>query len=155
MPNLRLTALLLWAVATPAAAEQPCKVISVSDGDTITALCQDNERLKIRLAEIDAPEKAQPFGMRSKQSLSDMCFGKQVEIAKQARDRYGRTVARIQCDGTDANAEQVRRGMAWVYDKYVKDRSFYHLQDQAKAEHIGLWADDSPTPPWLWRKARR
>lgn len=155
MLNFRLIALLLWAVVSPAAADPTCKVVGVSDGDTITALCQDNERLKIRLAEIDAPEKAQPFGMRSKQSLSDMCFGKQVEIAKQARDRYGRTVARIQCDGTDANAEQVRRGMAWVYDKYVKDRSLYQLQDQAKAEHIGLWTDDSPTQPWVWRKARR
>lgn len=132
-----------------------CKVVGVSDGDTITALCRDNERLKIRLAEIDAPEKAQPFGMRSKQSLSDLCFGKQAEITPRERDRYGRTVARIQCEGADANAEQVRRGMAWVYDKYVKDRSLYQLQDKAKAEHVGLWADNSPTPPWAWRKARR
>lgn len=152
--SIAVAATLLY-VATASASELSCRVVGVSDGDTITALCQDNERLKIRLAEIDAPEKTQPFGMRSKQSLSDLCFGKQVEIAKQARDRYGRTVARIQCDGTDANAEQVRRGMAWVYDKYVKDRSFYQMQDQAKDEHIGLWADESPTPPWAWRKARR
>lgn len=152
---MRRIALLLIFPSALAIAGQTCEVVGVADGDTITALCQGNERLKIRLAEIDAPEKAQPFGMRSKQSLSDLCFGKQVEIAKQARDRYGRTVARIQCDGTDANAEQVRRGMAWVYDKYVKDHSLYQLQDKAKAEHIGLWVDSSPTQPWAWRKARR
>lgn len=147
--------MLLLFPSAVAIAGQTCEVVGVSDGDTITAMCQDNERLKIRLAEIDAPEKAQPFGMRAKQSLSDLCFGKQVEITKQARDRYGRTVARIQCEGTDANAEQVRRGMAWVYDKYVKDRSLYQLQDQAKTAHVGLWSDNSPTPPWAWRKARR
>jgi endonuclease YncB( thermonuclease family) len=100
-----------------------CLVIAIADGDTLTVLCNDNQQIKIRLAEIDAPEKAQPFGNRSTQSLADICFQKQAEIKPQTKVRYGRTVARVICDGTDANAEQVKRGMAWVYDKYVKDRS--------------------------------
>ena len=132
-----------------------CLVIAIADGDTLTVLCRDNQQIKIRLAEIDAPEKSQPFGKRSKQSLSDMCFQKQAEIRPQTKDRYGRTVARIICDGTDANAEQVKRGMAWVYDKYVKDRSLYALQDEARASRVGLWADADPVKPWEYRKARK
>lgn len=129
-------------------------VVGVSDGDTLTVL-HDQQQIKVRLAEIDAPEKAQAFGSKSKQSLSDMCFGKQAEVTPKARDRYGRTVARVRCDGIDANAEQVQRGMAWVYDRYVTDRSLYQLQDEARAARRGLWADSAPVPPWEWRHRSR
>lgn len=128
-----------------------CKIVGISDGDTLTALCAGNQQVKVRLAEIDAPEKAQPFGERSKQSLSDLCFGKSAEITTQATDRYGRTVARVHCEGKDANAEQLRRGMAWVYDKYVTDIGLYTLQNDAKASRRGLWGEKAPVPPWEWR----
>lgn len=125
-------------------------VVGISDGDTMTVL-SDHQELKIRLAEIDAPEKRQAFGQRSKQSLADLCFNKEAEVTPQAKDRYGRTVARVKCAGTDANAEQVRRGLAWVYDRYATDHSLYSLQTEAQAAHRGLWADPAPIPPWQWR----
>ena len=101
------------------------KVVGVSDGDTITVL-RDRTQVKVRLLEIDAPEKAQAFGAKSKESLSEMCFGKTAELADKGRDRYGRTLARITCDGVDANAE--RRG---------------------------LWQDEKPVAPWKWRSSGR
>lgn len=126
-------------------------VIGISDGDTLTVL-REHEQIKIRLAEIDAPEKAQPFGTKSKQALSALCFGKQAEIIPQTKDRYGRTVARVKCDGHDASEQQVRDGMAWVFDRYVTDRSLYQLQEEARSSARGLWADKYPIPPWDWRK---
>lgn len=148
--------------ARPALTEQLlCTVVGITDGDTITALCAGNEQVKVRLAEIDAPERGQQFGTRARQSLSDLCFDKQARIATQGRDRYGRTIGRIYCftpganTEIDASAEQVRRGMAWVYDSYVTDHSLYQLQDDARGHHRGLWADSAPKPPWEWRKARR
>jgi endonuclease YncB( thermonuclease family) len=57
-------------------------------------------------------------------------------------------IAAVWCGGIDANAEQVRRGMAWVFRGYVKDRSLYPLQDAARSSRIGLWADAAPVPPW-------
>ena len=98
-----------------------CLVVAISDGDTIKVRCPDRPQLVIRLAEIDAPEKAQPFGQRSKELLSTLCFKKQAEIRPSMRDRYGRTVARILCAGTDANAAMVRAGMAWAYTRYLTD----------------------------------
>lgn len=130
------------------------KVVGVSDGDTITVL-RDRIQVKVRLLEIDAPEKAQAFGAKSKESLSEMCFGKTAELADKGKDRYGRTLARVTCDGVDANAEQVRHGMAWVYDRYVTDKSLYAVQEDAKAGRRGLWHDDYPVPPWEWRKTKR
>ncbi len=157
MNAIFLAAILCLPIAAESASEhqQSCRVVGISDGDTLTALCAGNERVKVRLAEIDAPEKAQPYGARSRQSLSDLCFGKPVSIDSRGNDRYGRTVARISCAGIDANAEQLRRGMAWVYDRYVTDRALYRLQDDARAVKRGLWAEGQPVPPWEWRKDRR
>ena len=132
-----------------------CLVIGVADGDTLTVLCNGNKQLKIRLSEIDAPEKRQPFGNRSMQSLSGMCLQKKAKIKPQTKDRYGRTVARVICDGIDANEEQVKRGMAWVYDKYVRDRNLYSIQDKARASKIGLWADNKPIKPWEYRRQNK
>ena len=130
-------------------------VIGISDGDTLTVLNETKQQVKIRLAEIDAPEARQPFGTKSKQSLSELCFGKQAQIKSRVKDRYGRTVARVTCDGVDANAEQVNRGMAWVYRKYAKDHNLYVLQHNAKVAKRGLWGDVGPKPPWEWRKSTR
>lgn len=130
------------------------KVIAVADGDTLTVL-HDQEQIKVRLAEIDAPEKAQPFGQKSKQFLSGLCFSKLARIEVKGLDRYGRTVGRVWCDGIDANAEQVRFGMAWVYDKYVTDRSLYALQDSARGAKRGLWIDSDPVQPWVWRHDKK
>jgi len=111
----------------------------------------------VRLADIDAPEKAQPFGQRSKQYLSDLCFRKQAEVVPQARlDRYGRTVAHVRCDGQDANAAQVKAGMAWVYTRYAaKGSSLQAIQAKAMDDRRGLWSDDHPVPPWDWRRLKR
>lgn len=128
-------------------------VIGISDGDSLTVL-REHEPVKIRLAEIDAPEKAQPFGTKSKQALSVLCFGKLAEVTPQTKDRYGRTLARVKCDGHDASEQQIRDGMAWVFDRYVTDLSLYQLQDEARNERRGLWVDTDPIPPWDWRKLR-
>jgi endonuclease YncB( thermonuclease family) len=127
-------------------------VVGIVDGDTLTVLTATKQQHKIRLAEIDAPEKHQAFGTKSKQSLSDLCFGKEAEVSPRVKDRYQRIVARVKCDGVDANAEQVNRGMAWVYRRYSKDHDLYVLEHGAKVEKRGLGADSSPTPPWQWRK---
>ena len=130
-------------------------VVGVSDGDTLTALTDDKQQIKIRLANIDAPEKNQPFGQRSKQSLSDLCFKKQADIKPQTIDRYGRTVAVVTCEGREANRHQVGMGLAWVYPKYNKDFSLPALEQGARLNGLGLWADRDPVPPWEWRKARK
>lgn len=152
---MRLYALILsLALSFPAWADLAGKVVAVADGDTLTVLI-DRHQVKVRLTEIDAPEKKQPFGTRSKQSLSDLCFGKAAMLADRGKDRYGRTLARVQCAGVDANAEQVRRGMARVFDRYVTDRSLYAVQEEARAARRGLWSDAEPVAPWEWRQRRR
>ena len=135
-----------------------CLVIAVVDGDTLTARCAVADRLeniKVRLGEIDAPEKGQAFGARSKQHLAELCFQKQATVTLRTKDRYLRTVANVECEGVDAGTEQVRAGMAWVFDRYVTDRRLYAVQDDARATKTGLWADPNPTPPWEWRKGER
>lgn len=154
---IRLSCVLALAFAAGSAlAAESCLVVGISDGDTLTARCGepgDYRQLKIRLAQIDAPEKAQPFGQRAKVSLSALCFGAWASIHAEAQDGYGRTVARVECHGQDANAEQVRRGMAWVYDRYAPKASpLYQVQAEARSARAGLWADKDPIAPWEWRR---
>jgi len=97
----------------PAAAALICLVIAIADGDTLTARCEaanGMENIKVRLAEIDAPEKGQAFGARSKQHLAELCFQKQATVTPRAKDRYLRTVANVECEGVDAAMEQVPLG---------------------------------------------
>lgn len=127
-----------------------CLIIGISDGDTLTARCSDTN-MKIRLAEIDAPEKKQPFGTKSKDSLADLCFQKEAVIRPVKKDRYQRTIATIECQGKDAGKHQLARGTSWVYDQYVTDTKLYTVQTNAQKQRIGLWSEAHPTPPWSWR----
>jgi endonuclease YncB( thermonuclease family) len=130
-----------------------CFVVGITDGDTLKARCDTEppRTLAIRMSEIDAPERGQPFGNRSKQHLASLCFRKKAEIRPTATDRYGRTVARVACQGTDANAAMVRAGLAWAFTRYLTDPGIADLEAQARAAALGLWVDASPVPPWDWR----
>ena len=133
-------------------------VVGVADGDTITVLDQQKNTYKIRLQGIDAPEKKQAFGEKSKQSLHDLVHGKQVRIEYDKEDKYGRIVGKITLDDLDICLQQLVLGMAWHYKKYqneqsVADRVVYNDAElKSKSLKLGLWADETPTPPWEFRK---
>lgn len=145
--------LLLLATTPTLAATLSGKVVSVADGDTITILTPDKEQFKIRLVEIDAPEKDQPYGQKSKQSLSDMVFGKDVSVEWSKTDKYKRTLGRVFVGDTDVNLQQVKNGAAWAYTQYLTDDRIKQAEDEARAAKAGLWAlqADQIMPPWEWR----
>lgn len=130
------------------------KVIGIADGDTLTVI-HDRVPLKIRLANIDAPEKRQPFGDRAKQSLSDLCYGKNATYKVQGIDQYGRSIAVVTCAGVEVNRLQIERGYAWIYERYNQDSSLPGLEAAAKRARKGLWADPSPIPPWDFRHSKK
>lgn len=138
-----------------AAAALVCLVVGVADGDTLKARCGAPgayEQITIRISAIDAPEKKQPFGQVSRQHLAALCFQQPATITPKAKDRYGRTVADVECRGQDAGTEQVRSGLAWVYTRYAKGyASLLPLEAGARAAGRGLWSVES-VPPWEWRK---
>jgi endonuclease YncB( thermonuclease family) len=76
-----------------------CLVVAITDGDTIKVRCGDESQATVRLAEIDAPEKRQAWGERSRQHLAQLCYERRAEVKPQTTDRYGRTVARVSCAG--------------------------------------------------------
>jgi Micrococcal nuclease (thermonuclease) homologs len=107
------------------------KVISITDGDTVTVLT-DNKQIKVRLAEIDTPEKNQPYGKNAKKALSDFIFGKIVQIKFETIDRYGRTIGKIFLDNQNINKEMVKLGHAWVYIHYARDKTLFALEKEAR-----------------------
>ena len=132
------------------------KVVNVTDGDTVVVLRAGNIQEKIRLAEIDCPEKSQAFGQRAKQFTLDKAAQKNVTVEVRDHDRYGRTVGEVFLpDGKSLNRELVRNGYAWWYRRYSKDESLGELEAQARTARRGLWSDQNAIAPWDWRKNRR
>lgn len=154
-----LAAILSLAVAsTCLAAELRGKVVAVVDGDTIDVLDETNATHRIRLNAIDAPEKGQAFGTKSREALADKIAGQSVLIEWIKRDRYGRTLGTVTFDGRDINAEMIQDGWAWHYREYSKSKSLQACEDAAREKRCGLWAGvgaDSPVAPWEWRKAKK
>ena len=154
---LAISAALLLGIATAQAATLSGRVVGVSDGDTVTVLDAGRTQHKIRLAGLDAPEKAQPFGQKSKEHLSDSVFNKQVQVEYSNTDKYGRILGKIFVNGMDANLEQIKAGFAWHYKKYsveqsATDRAIYaNAEIAARSTSAGLWRDAKPMPPWEWR----
>jgi len=101
----------------------PCKVVKVTDGDTVHVLDQSTVKHKIRLGGIDAPEKKQAFGNKSKQNLANLVARKQVEVEYNKLDRYGRIIGKLLKNGQDINLLQIKHGYAWHYKYYQKDQS--------------------------------
>ena len=151
------------------------RVVGVPDGDTITVLDVKNNQHRIRLAGIDAPEKAQPFGNRSKQHLSYLVYDKPVSVEWTKHDRYGRIVGKVMiaapdgcppleadCPKTlDAGLAQITVGLAWHYKQYAKEQTeedrerYAFAEDEARAKRAGLWQDKNPMPPWEWRRRQK
>ena len=148
-----LIAFLLFLAPCAAAAETiEGKVIRIASGDTLTILDARNREYTVRLAEIDAPERKQAFGAQSQQSLAALCLNKAAQIEWREKDGNGRYIGQVICAGVNANAEQVRRGFAWVSPHLTKPGSpLYEMEAYARFREIGLWADARSVPPWEWR----
>ncbi|HHW7568864.1 TPA: thermonuclease family protein [Mannheimia haemolytica] len=125
-----------------------CKVVGISDGDTLTCLVNKTP-LKIRLQHIDAPEQAQPYGNKAKQALAQFVFQQNITAIVSGYDRYQRLLATLYLNGKNINLALVENGMAWAY---TTKREYIEAQNQAKHAKIGLWQDKFPINPSQWRK---
>ncbi len=137
------------------------QVVSVADGDTLTILDSGRQQQKVSILGIDAPEKRQDYGQRSKTNLSSLAFGKQASPDCRAVDRWGRRDCLVTVDGRDVGLEQVRAGMAWWYRQYAKEQTpkeregYERAEFDAKTHRQGLWADKNPIEPWNWRRGAK
>ncbi len=130
--------------------EFAAKVISVTNGDTLTVLV-DRQKVNVRLEGIDAPEKNQAFGRQAKSALSKLVMRKPITLRVTGENRNGQILARIDIAGVDVSAEMIRLGMAWHNEKYSDDEDLARLQALARGEEVGLWAEGEPLPPWEYR----
>jgi micrococcal nuclease len=136
------------------------RVVRVLDGDTVEVLRVEGERrvpIKVRLHGVDCPEKRQPFGQKAKEATLRLAGGQQVRVEPRDRDRYGRTVGVVLLpDGSSLNAELVRQGLAWWYQRYApRAKELGELEARARAGRLGLWGEPNPQAPWDYRRAQR
>ena len=148
--------LLVLACSTSLAETVEGLVIGIADGDTFTLLTADQRQVKIRVAEIDAPERGQPYASRSRQQLANLIFKKDLTVRVQVVDRYNRVVGRPVIGDMDVTVEMIRSGAAWVYRTYSDDVQLYELERTARSERRGLWdlPESDRLSPWNWRNGQ-
>lgn len=155
MRTISLGLALLTAGPPICAFERVGQVVAVLDGDTITfretGKPADKPPEDIRLSQIDAPERSQAFGRQARESLTALVHGKVLKIDVLGEDRHGRTMGKLRIDGVESNLEQIKRGMAWVDVKQAKDPVYEQAERQARTNHVGLWSEPNPLPPWEYR----
>jgi endonuclease YncB( thermonuclease family) len=131
-------------------------VFRIMDGDSLWVRTPQEREIEVRLADIDAPERNQPYADAARDALNELVFGKTVEVRFNDTDNYGRIVARLYADKVDVSAEMLRRGLAWVYRDYVRDQSLFGIETAARAGRRGLWGSaEAAVPPWEWRRNAR
>ena len=134
-------------------ANENYSVSYVYDGDTVS-LTHSVGKFKLRLSDIDAPERNQPYGLKARRALMKLCQGTHVEVKVEitGTDQYARQLGKLNCNGTDASHHLVKNGLAWHQGKFSRDPILKQVAAQARHQQLGLWQDPNPTPPWLWRK---
>ncbi|TFZ03373.1 thermonuclease family protein [Ramlibacter rhizophilus] len=152
-------ALLLGAVFFSAHADVLTgKIVGVADGDTVTLLVRGREQVRVRVAGIDAPEKRQAFGQRSKEALSDCAFGRIAQVERGKTDRYGRVVGKVTVGRVDCGLRQIQSGLAWHYKAYEQEQSrtdrviYAEAEVQARASRRAIWSQHAPEAPWTFRR---
>lgn len=132
------------------------KVVAITDGDTFKLLKQDSTLVRVRIANIDCPERKQPFSQKAKQFTSDAIFGKMVTIEVQKNDRYGRLIADVIYDSNkNLGHELIKAGFAWHFVKYSKDKALDALEQEARQNKAGLWIEPNAIAPWEWRSNKK
>ena len=149
--NKFLILLFLFCASTFSVSEE-IRILEVIDGDTVLAEFK-GEKVRIRLSEIDAPELNQPFGKSAKFCLAELIDNNEyLEFNFANFDRYGRSLGWIMKNEKNLNYEMIKEGCAWVYDRYVVNKSIYSFQKSARLKKLGLWKQDDPIKPWVWRR---
>ena len=132
------------------------QVLKVADGDTITIITDAQQTRKIRLSEIDTPERDQPWGQQASRALSKKVANKSIVAKVSGVDRYDRVIAEIFVGERNINHEMVSEGHAWTYRRHLKNDHLLELEQMAKENGLGLWGfTEDPIPPWRWRKGSR
>lgn len=156
----RLAPVLLAVIALANGETWTGKVVGIQDGDTITIL-RNGRQARVRLDGVDCPELGQPFGRNARERVSALAFGRVVVVRESSgragRDGYGRVLGQVILpDGRNLNRLLVAEGQAWWYRRYApRDIGLAGLEERAREARLGLWADEDPQPPWLWRSLRR
>jgi endonuclease YncB( thermonuclease family) len=169
---VRITHALLILLFLPALAASETlsgRVVRVVDGDTVYVLDAAKTQHKVRLGGIDAPERGQPFGKRSKERMAELVVGKEVEVVWYKEDRWGRLIGTVwvaspdcrrdPCPKTlDAGLALITSGLAWHFKRYADEQPeeererYAFAEEEARARKAGLWRDPNPVPPWEWRR---
>jgi endonuclease YncB( thermonuclease family) len=141
-----LSLLLLFSLTAHAAS-----ISYFYDGDTVK-ISDNGYEYKLRITDIDAPERNQAYGKKSRRALINFCKNASVQVYITGTDKYLRRLGQLHCNGQDASHWMLQNGHAWFNQRYSMNGNMLYAEQTARQQKLGLWANQSQTPPWVWRK---
>lgn len=143
--------LTILLAASSGTTEFSAKVVKVIDGNTLEVYTSDKETVTILLNNVDCPEPGQAAAEKAIEFTKKMVLKKKVNIRLDGKDRWGNKLATVVLNnGKNLNDELVKNGLAWA--GLSADKKVVSLEEEAKARKLGLWENEDPTPPWVYRR---
>jgi len=130
------------------------KIAKYYDGDTVR-ITDTGKDYKLRITNIDAPERNQPYGKKSRRALMQFCKDADIQVIITGTDKYERQLGKLYCNQEDISLLMVKNGHAWFYKQYSNDATLAYAEKTAKLKKLGLWENKRQTPPWVWRRNHR
>lgn len=130
------------------------KITYFYDGDTVKIKDAFSE-YKLRLTDIDAPERNQPYGKTARRALIQLCEHADVKVFVIGIDKYQRNLGKLVCNDQDASIYMLKNGHAWFNRRYSMDYTLDVIEQESRRDALGLWKRQKPTPPWQWRQKHR
>lgn len=126
----------------------------VIDGDTLVLQpdAPQSRPVTLRLRGLDAPEICQRAGVDARDALAQRVQGRRVVAAGEIEDDYRRRLATVVIDGDDVGAWMVAQGHAWNARFRGRPGPYASEENAARAARRGLFADDDPLPPRVFRR---
>jgi micrococcal nuclease len=146
-----LTALAATYLLACSASVYSAEITYFYDGDTVK-INDSGREYKLRLSDIDAPERNQDYGKKARRALMQFCKNAAIEVQLSGVDKYHRNLGKLNCNKQDASLYMVKNGHAWFYQHYSNDSELALAEQAARDQQLGLWASKNPIQPWTWRK---
>lgn len=130
-------------------------VSGVVEGDMLLVTTESGVERIVRLADIDSPDRYQPFANESRQALADLALGKQVTVESLYVDPHERYIGTVQIGDVSVGEQLVAHGLAWHFTKQSDSEALSQAQIDAQKQGLNIWSAQFPIAPWDYRRSRR
>ena len=128
------------------------EVTAIHDGNTLEVSTKEKDKYRIILMGVDCPELQQAYGKEARDFLAKWLLHQEVTVQIHGKDRNRNYVGVVLLtEGEDVRLALLEEGLAWTAEENPIPELELIRRDAAR-NRKGLWHDQSPLAPWIFRR---